>query len=400
MFRLLLRTRTQSSPKPATNPNLLLPSTLLKDPTCCSSARPPAASDSTQFRHIRPFPAALFVLSRRSFKSGRDDFDARGKTHDESENLITDDVLPLDSDGRAKNRSFPSEHQSSSGDYLLVPRGSSRLLRSADNRLFSEEVRSLSDENGSVLGGSQLRSRQEQLLIDKKNSPARENPLRLQLNGFASAYTCGAAGVAILLLLVAAISHSKCDDSIFVLPVPWNVLSEVWNSSLDAWRKISTYYGTFCNAMSASYAKLFDAAKDTMILIRCLKVILFSKGEDCANEYALRWRLKVVSLLADLLSSDSLRRKALLHANGGSVVDWLLDSVGHGEFEWRMIQDEAARAISYLLLDATTCEELLQRPSALCHLLLFSASIQSDAEQKVKYHKKSIIEYIDKMYRP
>jgi hypothetical protein len=188
-----------------------------------------------------------------------------------------------------------------------------------------------------------------------------------------------------LLLLVAAISPSKGDDdSIFALPDPRNAVSEAWSSILDASRKISTIYEAFSDAIWTSFAKLCNAAKDTVILIRCLKVILFTKGEDRANEFALRWRLKVVSLLADLLSSDGLRRKALLHANGGAVIDWLLEAVGHGEVEWRMIQDEAARAISYLLSDASTCEELLQRPSTLYHLLLFTAPFQPNSEPKVR----------------
>eukprot|EP01018_Ginkgo_biloba_P005951 Gb_35625 [translate_table: standard] len=100
-----------------------------------------------------------------------------------------------------------------------------------------------------------------------------------------------------------------------------------------------------------------------------------------ANEEAragLKWR--VASLLADLSGANSSRRIAIANAGGGAVLDWLLHALSSSVAP--LTQSEAARALSFLLSDSTTCESVLARPNALSHLFHFIHSLQTNRRHK------------------
>lgn len=184
----------------------------------------------------------------------------------------------------------------------------------------------------------------------------------------------GATAAAVLLFIATAFpkqDEDSTNDSTFAMAT-----AEVWHSAMEIWTKVAVLYDSICTTFSTFVAKSSEAATAMLVLLRCVNAVLFTKGEDYAYELALRWKLRVTSLLADLAGSSHSRRRALIQAGNGSIVDWLLEAVQHGELEYRVIQAEAARALSHFLSDDITCDVVLGRQNALSQLLLFAASIQ------------------------
>ncbi|KAI5056672.1 hypothetical protein GOP47_0028490 [Adiantum capillus-veneris] len=186
------------------------------------------------------------------------------------------------------------------------------------------------------------------------------------------------------LLLSAAFVFAKANESPTVLhDFDLNTtISEAHVLATDSWRRVTSAYDTICISLWNFLDKVSEAATAMTVLARCVNAVLFTKGEDYANELALRWRLRVISLLADLAASSHSRRRALIQAGNGSVIDWLLEAVGHGEQKYQLVQAEAGRALSQFLSDDVTSEVVLGRPNALSHLLLFAASIQPNKSAK------------------
>ncbi|MCO5570148.1 hypothetical protein L7F22_023865 [Adiantum nelumboides] len=112
------------------------------------------------------------------------------------------------------------------------------------------------------------------------------------------------------------------------------------------------------------------------------------RGEDYANKLAIRWKVRVTSLLADLAASSHSRRRALIQAGHGTVVDWLLEAVGQREQKYQLVQSEATRALSRFLSNGVTCEVVLGRPNDLSHILFFATSIQPTLSVKKSKHQK------------
>ena len=102
------------------------------------------------------------------------------------------------------------------------------------------------------------------------------------------------------------------------------------------------------------------------------------------HEVRAGFELRVAALLADIASASAARRAALVGAGGGAVVDWLLETVAiPGD---RIgAQDEAARALAYLIADPTVRKDALGRPDAVPKLLKFIFSCQPK-NKKVSFH--------------
>lgn len=84
----------------------------------------------------------------------------------------------------------------------------------------------------------------------------------------------------------------------------------------------------------------------------------------------------MAALLADIASASAARRAALVGAGGGAVVDWLLETVAIIPGDRIGAQDEAARALAYLIADPTVRKDALGRPDAVPKLLKFIFSCQ------------------------
>eukprot|EP00250_Pteridium_aquilinum_P020076 c24692_g1_i1 orf=82-3981(+) len=219
-----------------------------------------------------------------------------------------------------------------------------------------------------------------------KEASSGEHRTLLHLNGSTTRSFRGWVGgaTAAIVLLFSAFSFLKHEDNptIFNESTLASAISEVRSSAMDIWTRITVIFDSVCTTLSTFLSKASEAATAMTVLVRCVNAVLFTKGEDYANELALRWRLRVISLLADLAGSSHSRRRALIQAGNGSVLDWLLEAVRHGELGYRKIQAEAARALSHFLSDDVTCEVVLGRPNALSQLLLFAASIQPNMSTK------------------
>lgn len=88
----------------------------------------------------------------------------------------------------------------------------------------------------------------------------------------------------------------------------------------------------------------------------------------------------VAALVADLAAHEN-RRKAVVEAGGGRVVDWLLKAVGILDPGVCLTtQAEASRALAHLLSDENTCEAVLSRPHALPYLFQFASSLHVKQE--------------------
>lgn len=202
-------------------------------------------------------------------------------------------------------------------------------------------------------------------------------------------FFAGAGAISLLLLIASTVLPTEEGHDVFhetLASVLSPAISGSWDLAADIAKRIHSILDGLSNALTAVFIQVLQTAITVAVLVRCLGAILLFEGEEGANGLALRWRLRLASLIADLAGASHSRRRALVEAGNGAVVDWLLEAVGHGEFEWRFVQAEAARAIAHFLSDASTCEELLGRPSALSHLLLFTASIQPNV--KTSKHKK------------
>jgi hypothetical protein len=83
----------------------------------------------------------------------------------------------------------------------------------------------------------------------------------------------------------------------------------------------------------------------------------------------------VAALIADLVAHE-VRRKAVVEAGGGRVVDWLLKAVAIVDPGISLeTQAQASRALAHLLSDENTSEAVLSRPHALPYLLQFASSL-------------------------
>uniref|UniRef100_A0A1J3D2G9 Protein SERAC1 n=1 Tax=Noccaea caerulescens TaxID=107243 RepID=A0A1J3D2G9_NOCCA len=107
------------------------------------------------------------------------------------------------------------------------------------------------------------------------------------------------------------------------------------------------------------------------VLLQSLRSVLSSANHEVRAGFELR----VAALLADIASANAARRAALVGAGSGAVVDWLLETVAiPGD---RIgAQDEAARALAYLIADPTVRKDALGRPDAVPKLLKFIFSCQ------------------------
>ncbi|OAE25735.1 hypothetical protein AXG93_4368s1950 [Marchantia polymorpha subsp. ruderalis] len=87
---------------------------------------------------------------------------------------------------------------------------------------------------------------------------------------------------------------------------------------------------------------------------------------------------RVAALVADIAVHEY-RRKAVVEAGGGQVVDWLLKAVATVDAHGCLVsQAESARALAYLLSDESTCEDVLSRPRALSLLFQFASSLHAE----------------------
>jgi len=138
-----------------------------------------------------------------------------------------------------------------------------------------------------------------------------------------------------------------------------------------------------------SLRRVVHHARQTGVAVSVLWQSLRSVLSSANHEVRAGFELRVAALLADIASANAARRAALVGAGSGAVVDWLLETVAiPGD---RIgAQDEAARALAYLIADPTVRKDALGRPDAVPKLLKFVFSCQPK-NKKVRFASTSCL---------
>ncbi|KAE8653978.1 hypothetical protein F3Y22_tig00117056pilonHSYRG00609 [Hibiscus syriacus] len=118
-----------------------------------------------------------------------------------------------------------------------------------------------------------------------------------------------------------------------------------------------------------SFRRIVHQAKQTSVAASVLWQSLRSVMSSANHEVRVGFELRVASLLADIAAANASRRAAIVSANGGAVVDWLLETVAVGKIDVCSTQAEAARALAYLIADPDVRRDVLGRPGAVSYLL-------------------------------
>ncbi|XP_059077492.1 uncharacterized protein LOC131034550 isoform X2 [Cryptomeria japonica] len=127
------------------------------------------------------------------------------------------------------------------------------------------------------------------------------------------------------------------------------------------------------------YRRCVETGVAAAVLLKSLRSMLSSANEEAK----LGLKMRVAALLADLAGANESRRRAIVAAGGGAVVDWLFDTLSSPSTP-PLTQAEAARALSFLISDSVTCEAVLARPLAISHLFRFIYSIHPHSAKNPK----------------
>ncbi|CAN6984856.1 hypothetical protein IGI04_000367 [Brassica rapa subsp. trilocularis] len=243
------------------------------------------------------------------------------------------------------------------------------LLRSCNRRLFHRLPRTFS----SSPTGSSLN-----LKPSPPNHPSRCPPPTIhslsQPSSFSKKKSVLALSAAALIAYAAAYTpdHDQSDGG----------NSRIYDS-IERWVQKS---GT-------SLRRVVHHARQTGVAASVLWQSLRSVLSSANHEVRAGFELRVAALLADIASASAARRAALVGAGGGAVVDWLLETVAiPGD---RIgAQDEAARALAYLIADPTVRKDALGRPDAVPKLLKFIFSCQP---KNKKHSRRSSFDISDSL---
>ncbi|KAJ4914272.1 alpha/beta-Hydrolases superfamily protein [Raphanus sativus] len=144
----------------------------------------------------------------------------------------------------------------------------------------------------------------------------------------------------------------------------------------------------------ASLRRVVHHARQTGVAASVLWQSLRSVLSSANHEVRAGFELRVAALLADIASASAARRAALVGAGGGAVVDWLLETVAIIPGDRIGAQDEAARALAYLIADPTVRKDALGRPDAVPKLLKFIFSCQP---KNKKHSRRSSFDISDSL---
>lgn len=132
-----------------------------------------------------------------------------------------------------------------------------------------------------------------------------------------------------------------------------------------------------------SVRRILNTMKQTGVAASVLWKSLWSVLSSANHEVRLGFEVRVAALLADIAAANESRRRAIVGAEGGRVLDWLLDKVAVAG-DSGGTQTESARALAYLIADPNVCQAVLGRPGAVPNLLRFIFSAQPQAQQSKK----------------
>lgn len=175
------------------------------------------------------------------------------------------------------------------------------------------------------------------------------------------------AGAAAVVLMTAAVAVSAEGEEYASRGESIRIRLLTWRSS------VVNAFESLKDTLVLGIQGVLEAGSATAVLIQFLATVLFQASDAATDGLNAWWRPKIASLIADVAAHEN-RRKSVADAGNGRVLDWLLESVKAPS----SVQNEAARALAYLLSDARTSEIVLGRPQALPHLLRFAASLHAE----------------------
>ncbi|KAL2651323.1 hypothetical protein R1flu_019451 [Riccia fluitans] len=182
----------------------------------------------------------------------------------------------------------------------------------------------------------------------------------------------GAIAAAVVLILGAVAAKSYEEES---RNQTKGVLLSTGSILWDSVARLRKSIGRMVNEGAASVA---EVATSTATLARCLISVLMTASEASVGSSGSWLKPRVAALVADLAAHEY-RRKAVVEAGGGQVVDWLLKAVANVDGgNCSVTQAESARALSYLLSDESTREDVFSRPGALPYFFQFASSLHAD----------------------
>ncbi|KAL3700440.1 hypothetical protein R1sor_018462 [Riccia sorocarpa] len=186
----------------------------------------------------------------------------------------------------------------------------------------------------------------------------------------------GAIGAAVVLILGAVAAKNYEEES---RNQTRGVLLSTGSVMWDSLARLRKSIARMLNEGAASVAEVVTS---TATLAQCLVSVLMTTSEASIGSSGSWLKPRVAALVADIAAHEY-RRKAIVEAGGGQVVDWLLKAVanvdGGGCF---VTQAESARALSYLLSDESTREDVFTRPRALPYLFQFASSLHVDQDSE------------------
>lgn len=226
-------------------------------------------------------------------------------------------------------------------------------------RAFSEVPRSTSRDN-------EVKSVVVGVATDKKPEVVIQSPLPSNNSLLYSAAAVSAALLSVTATTVLVLREEETKD-------------KLQKQIHDSLHKLEGMKDRISESSKSMYYRCIDTGVAVTVLFKSLKSMLSSANEEAK----VGLKMRVAALLADLSGANESRRRAIVSAGGGAVVDWLLETLSSNSTP-PITQAEAARALSYLISDAATCESVLARPQAISHLFRFVYSLRPQSAKQQK----------------
>ncbi|BBM98694.1 protein SERAC1 [Marchantia polymorpha subsp. ruderalis] len=208
---------------------------------------------------------------------------------------------------------------------------------------------------------------QERLVVNVGNNDIRSSSWTKRNNAIGAI----SASVVVLVSAVAAMSYEEEGSTTQAKGVLVSTGSIIWDSVAHMKKAVGTM-------LREGAESVIDAGTSTATLAYCLISVLMTASEGTINSNRSWLKPRVAALVADIAAHEY-RRKAVVEAGGGQVVDWLLKAVATVDAHGCLVsQAESARALAYLLSDESTCEDVLSRPRALSLLFQFASSLHAE----------------------
>ncbi|KAL1215761.1 hypothetical protein V5N11_024301 [Cardamine amara subsp. amara] len=259
------------------------------------------------------------------------------------------------------------------------------LLRSCNRRLFHRLPRTFSSSSPPTTGpsGPSLNLNQPKFTP----SPPPHQSRRLLPSIYTASPYSSFSKKSLFVLSAAALSSAIAYTAVFPSDHDQSDRNPSRNSRI--YESIEHAVQTSGNSLR----RVVHHARQTGVAASVLWQSLRSVLSSANHEVRAGFELRVAALLADIASANAARRAALVGAGNGAVVDWLLETVAvPGD---RIgAQDEAARALAYLIADPTVRKDALGRPDAVPKLLKFIFSCQP---KNKKHSRRSSFDISDSL---